>query len=105
MSGIADSPIHVLCGAFQPLRFAERLAHENEGERVERAAGRRNAMVAAGEECPRSCPAPAARDEFVPRLADVSPITQDGGQAPAREAVEITIQQLLPIGSIIDVTV
>ncbi|MEO1278883.1 MAG: hypothetical protein AAFV77_08005 [Planctomycetota bacterium] len=105
MSGIADSPIHVPCGAFQSLRFAERLARENEGERVERAAGRRESMVAAGEECCRSCPAPAARDEFTPRLADVSPVPEDGGTAPPREAVQITIQQLLPIGSIIDVTV
>ena len=105
MSGIADSTILVPCGAFQPLRFNEHLARVNQGERVERAAGRRISTAAAGEECRRSCPAPPARDEFRPRLADVSPTPDAGGQAPPQQAVQITIQKLLPIGSIIDVTV
>jgi len=105
MSGIADSPIHVPCGAFQPLRFNEHLARVNQGARVERAAGRGISTAAAGEECRPSSPAPPARDEYRPRLADVSPVPDAGSHALPQHAVQITIQQLLPIGSIIDVTV
>ena len=108
MSGIADSPNFAHLGPhvpFGPLRFSERLARENEGERAERAASDRVALVPADDRCSRACRVAAIRDEFAPRLAEVSPVPQDGGTKPPREAPQITIQQLLPIGSIIDVTV
>lgn len=110
MSGIADSPTSVSCGAFQPLRFNEYLARVNQGERIERAAGRRTPTVAAEEECPRTCPPPPTRDEFRPRLADVSPVDATdahagSGHRPLQRAEPIAIEQLLPTGSIIDVTV
>ncbi|MFI4881466.1 MAG: hypothetical protein ACIAQU_02650 [Phycisphaerales bacterium JB064] len=105
MSGVADIPAHAPCGPFQRLCFAEHIERVNRGEQIQRAAGRRVAMAAGGEECRQSRPAPAARYDDTPRLAEVSPVAQPAGYAPVRQQAVITIQQLLPIGSIIDVTV
>ena len=105
MSGIVDSPASAPCGAFAPLRFVQYLERTNRGERIQRAAGQREAMAAGGEECRRSCAARAARHVGTPRLADVSPVPEPAGYAPVRTQPVVTIQQLLPIGSIIDVTV
>lgn len=105
MSGIADSPATYNHGAFEPLRFAEYIERVNRGEQIQKAAGRRDAMAAGGEDCRCSRPAPAARDAHAPRLAEVLPVASPSGHAPIREAHQVTIQQLLPIGSIIDVTV
>lgn len=105
MSGIADSPAFAPCGAFEPLLFASYLERVNRGEQIQRAAGRRVAKAAGGEECRQSRPAPAARYMGTPRLSDVSPVSNPSGYTPVRTQAVVTIQQLLPIGSIIDVTV
>ena len=109
MSGLADSPIPASCGAFETLRFAEYLSRVNQGERVERAAGRRTEATARtaahGEACRHGCQVRADLDGLAPSLAEVSPTDATTPAAPPRESAVITIQQLLPIGSIIDVTV
>lgn len=108
VSGIADSPIGLSHEAHQPLRFSEHLkrvncAHERDTQ-FERAAGRRSDQAAGGEDCRRRCHAPAAPQAGTPKLADVSPVPLPY-ELPVRETPQITIQQLLPIGSIIDVTI
>ena len=104
MSGVADIPAGLHYEAHQPLRFGEYLRRINRGEQIERAAERRSAPAAGGEDCRRRCHAPAARQVDVPRLADVSPVP-DREAAPVRFTPQASIQQLLPTGSIIDVTV
>ncbi|MEQ8845242.1 MAG: hypothetical protein RIB58_10350 [Phycisphaerales bacterium] len=105
MSVVGSSPSHASCGAFEPLRFAEYLARVNKGEQIERAAGRRSMEAGAGEESRRPCVVPAARAGHAPRLAEVSPTDGSAQPGPVRDVPQVTIQQLLPIGSIIDVTI
>lgn len=104
MSGIPDSPAGLHVGAHQPLRFGEYLARINRGEQIQRAAERRGTVAAGGEECRRWCHAPAAPQAGTPRLAEVSPVASPAGFAPPPNP-GLVIQQLLPTGSIIDVTV
>jgi hypothetical protein len=104
MSGIADSPAGLHCGAYEPLRFGEFLARINRGERIQRAAERRSAAAAGGEECRRTCHAPAAPEARAPRLAEVSPVALRATYPPPGSP-GLVVQQLLPTGSIIDVTV
>lgn len=99
MSGVADSPI-----GHQPLRFGEYLERINRGEQVQRAAERRNAAAADGGECRQTRHAPAARQADAPRLAEVNPAPTPYPPMPSQRAT-VTIQQLLPIGSIIDMTI
>lgn len=103
MSGIAHSPAPHHIGAFEPLRFAEFIERINRNEGNQRAAGRPDATAAGGEDCRCSRPAPAARISSAPRLGEVSPVARPSGIAPVRVAFVVTVQQLLPIGSIIDV--
>jgi|GEM_PF-6088669 len=104
MSSVADIPAGLYLEAHQPLRFGEYLRRINRGEQVERAAERRSATAAGGEECRRRCHAPAARKVDVPRLAEIGQVPVSVAP-PIRFTSQATIQQLLPTGSIIDVTV
>ncbi len=103
MSGVADIPASH-CHWGQPLRFGEYLQRINRGEQIQRAAERRSALAAGGEGCRRRGHAPAARQVDVPRLAEVSPVPLRE-TLPVRFTSQATVQQLLPTGSIIDVTV
>lgn len=108
MSGVADIPAGLCYStgheAHQPIRFGEYLRRINRGEQIERAAERRSAPAAGGEDCRRRCHAPAAPRAGTPRLAEVSPVPARETQ-PVRFTPLATIQQLLPTGSIIDVMV
>lgn len=104
MSGVPDIPAGLHYEAHQPLRFGEYLQRINRGEQIQRAAERRSATAAGGEECRHTCHAPAARQAGTPRLAEVSPVPVPYAP-PIRLTPPATIQQLLPTGSIIDVTV
>lgn len=103
MSGITAISGGLSHEALQPLRFGEYLRRINRGEQIERAAERRSRLATGGEECRRPCHAPAAQQD-VPRLAEVSPVPVPHA-LPIRITPQATIQQLLPTGSIIDVTV
>ena len=103
MSGIADNSNGLRCEAWRPLRFSEFIARANRAEQIERAAGPGQA-AAEGEGCRHRCHAPAARRADTPRLGEVRPVPAPYAM-PARVTPQITIQQLLPIGSIIDVTI
>lgn len=104
VSGIADSPIGLYHEAYKPLPFSEHLERVNRAQESERAAGKRSDQAAGGEECRHRCHAPAAPQAGTPKLADVSPVPLPY-ELPVRETPQITIQQLLPIGSIIDVMI
>lgn len=104
VSGITASPIGLHHEAYQPLRFSEYLENRNRAQAIERAAGKRSVEAAGGEACRQRCHAPAAPQAGTPKLADVSPVPLPY-EMPVRETPQVTIQQLLPIGSIIDVTI
>lgn len=104
VSGIATSSIGLHYEAHQPLRFSEYLENRNRAQEVERAAGKRSVEAAGGEACRQRCHAPAAPQAGTPTLAGVSPVPLPY-ELPVRETPQVTIQQLLPIGSIIDVTI
>ena len=105
MSGFVDSPAFAPCGAFEPLSFARYLERTNRTEHPRPAAESREAMATDGEASRQRCVSAAVRDAGVPRLADVSPVSDPQGYTPVRTDPVISIQQLLPTGSIIDVTV
>lgn len=102
MSCPAHSPIGPCHGGHEPIRFGEYLSRVNRAEQIERAAGRRAVLAAAGETSRQRPDAPAA--QRAPRLGEVLPV-EGPYTAPVRETPRVTIQQLLPIGSIIDVTI
>jgi len=94
------------------LAFSDHLEHANKGAAIERAVGLREARLAAGEECPASCPAPAARDRdrgpeptarLAPRLGEVPPTPPP--PAPPKPQHQYRVEHFTPIGSIIDVLI
>ncbi|MFI4917297.1 MAG: hypothetical protein ACIAS6_12425 [Phycisphaerales bacterium JB060] len=98
----ANSPIGPCHGVHEPIRFGEYLSRVNRAQEIERAAGRRAALMAAGETSRQRPDVPAA--QRAPRLGEVRPV-QGPYNSPIRETPRVTIQQLLPMGSIIDVTI
>lgn len=104
VSGVVHSTSGFDAAASQPLRFGEFLARINRAEQIERAAGRRSVVATEGEGCRHGCSAPAASQADRPTLGEVRPIPA-AYDLPIRATPQITIQQLLPIGSIIDVTI